>query len=89
MKAVADFKPGQKWISNAEPELGMGRVMSLQDRVVSVFFDMARKERTYARHQAPVTRERQWDNASWEGNRRAQLRASLKLTPRQRFEALV
>lgn len=29
-----------------------------------------------------------WQNATWEGNRRAQLRASLKLSPRQRFEAL-
>lgn len=29
-----------------------------------------------------------WDNATWEGARRAQLRRSLQLTPRQRFEAL-
>ena len=31
---------------------------------------------------------RDWENATWKGNRKAQLRASLKLTPRQRFEAL-
>lgn len=29
-----------------------------------------------------------WDNATWEGSRKAQLRRSLALTPRQRFEAL-
>lgn len=29
-----------------------------------------------------------WEPGTWEGSRRAQLRASLKLTPKQRFEAL-
>lgn len=29
-----------------------------------------------------------WNNASWEGSRIAQLKNSLKLTPKQRFEAL-
>ncbi len=29
-----------------------------------------------------------WDSASWEGSRIAQLKNSLKLTPQQRFEAL-
>ena len=29
-----------------------------------------------------------WHNASWEGSRIAQLKNSLKLTPKQRFEAL-
>lgn len=29
-----------------------------------------------------------WDNATWEGNRKAQLRASLKLNAKERFEAL-
>ena len=32
--------------------------------------------------------DKSWDNATWEGSRKAQLRASLKLTPKQRFEAL-
>jgi len=30
----------------------------------------------------------QWQNATWEGSRIAQLRNSLKLTPKQRFDAL-
>lgn len=29
-----------------------------------------------------------WENATWNGSRIAQLRNSLKLTPKQRFEAL-
>ncbi len=30
----------------------------------------------------------QWKNATWDGSRIAQLKKSLKLTPKQRFEAL-
>lgn len=29
-----------------------------------------------------------WENASWEGSRISQLKRSLKLTPKQRFDAL-
>ena len=53
-----DFKPGQKWISNAEPELGMGKVIRLEGRLVSVFFNLTGEERTYSRTQAPLTRVR-------------------------------
>ena len=55
---MTDFKTGQKWISNAEPELGMGRITRLEHRQVSCYFDMAGEERTYARSQAPLTRVR-------------------------------
>lgn len=51
-----EFKPGQKWISNAEPELGMGRVIGLEDRFVTLSFDMVEARRTYASDQAPLTR---------------------------------
>ncbi len=50
------FKAGQKWISNAEPELGIGRITATTERVVSVYFDLADEERTYALRQAPLTR---------------------------------
>lgn len=30
-----------------------------------------------------------WEAATWEGSRRAQLRRGLRLTPRQRLEAMV
>jgi ATP-dependent helicase HepA len=52
------FKIGQKWISNAEPELGMGRVQSVDGRTVTLLFDLADAERTYAGEQAPLTRVR-------------------------------
>ena len=55
---MTDFKPGQKWISNAEPELGMGQVMSTRDRLVSVYFELAGEQRTYSRNEAPLTRVR-------------------------------
>lgn len=51
-----EFKPGQKWISNAEPELGMGRVIGFEDRFVTLSFDMGSARRTYASQQAPLTR---------------------------------
>ncbi|MDZ7685801.1 MAG: hypothetical protein U5O39_12990 [Gammaproteobacteria bacterium] len=53
---MTDFKTGQKWISNAEPELGMGRVIRLDERTVSLYFDAAAEERMYALWQAPLTR---------------------------------
>ncbi len=53
---MSDFIIGQKWISNAEPELAMGRVIQLTHRTISVFFDISSEERTYARGQAPLTR---------------------------------
>ena len=53
---MAEFIVGQKWISNAEPELAMGRVIKLDHRTISVFFDISSEERTYARDQAPLSR---------------------------------
>lgn len=32
--------------------------------------------------------DKNWENATWEGSRRAMLRVSLKLSARERFEAL-
>jgi ATP-dependent helicase HepA len=55
---MTDFKAGQKWISNAEPELGMGRIIRLEHRQVSCYFDLVGEERTYSRSQAPLTRVR-------------------------------
>ena len=53
---MIEFRPGQKWISNAEPELGMGKVTQLQERQVSLYFEMTGEERTYAKREAPLTR---------------------------------
>jgi len=53
---MTDFKPGQKWISSAEPELGIGQVVSVEPRLVTMNFDLVDEARIYAREQAPLTR---------------------------------
>jgi ATP-dependent helicase HepA len=50
------FVPGQRWISNAEPELGLGTVVRLDGRTVQVLFATAGVLRHYARHAAPLAR---------------------------------
>ena len=51
-----DFKTGQKWISSAEPDLGIGQVIMSDDRLIQIQFDLADELRTYAKHQAPLAR---------------------------------
>ncbi|MDR2013252.1 MAG: RNA polymerase-associated protein RapA, partial [Rhodanobacter sp.] len=50
------FVPGQRWISNAEPELGLGTVVRMDNRTVQVLFATAGVLRHYARHAAPLVR---------------------------------
>ncbi|MBV1878076.1 MAG: RNA polymerase-associated protein RapA [Pseudomonadales bacterium] len=53
---MTEFKIGQKWISNAEPELAMGQITQVDPRTISMLFDITAEQRTYARAQAPLTR---------------------------------
>lgn len=46
------FVPGQRWISNAEPELGLGTVLRAEGRSVQVLFAKAGVLRQYASHSA-------------------------------------
>ena len=50
------FVPGQRWISNAEPELGLGTVVRIEGRTVQVLFATAGVLRQYAMQAAPLTR---------------------------------
>ncbi|MCK9539187.1 RNA polymerase-associated protein RapA [Dokdonella sp.] len=50
------FVPGQRWISNAEPELGLGTVVRRDGRTVQVLFATAGVLRQYAMHAAPLMR---------------------------------
>jgi ATP-dependent helicase HepA len=50
------FIPGQRWISNAEPELGLGTVVRRDARTVQVLFTTAGVLRHYAMHAAPLVR---------------------------------
>ena len=52
------FSVGQRWISEAEPELGLGLVTEIQDRRVTVAFSSVDTVRCYAAHAAPLRRVR-------------------------------
>ena len=53
---TVDIKPGQRWVSDAEPELGLGVVMSTGSERVSILFPAADDRREYALDSAPVRR---------------------------------
>lgn len=50
------FVPGQRWISTAEPELGLGTVLRVEGRGVQVLFAKAGVLRPYAIDSAPLMR---------------------------------
>jgi ATP-dependent helicase HepA len=52
------FHPGQRWISESEPELGLGSVRSVTPRTVIVEFRASAETREYARDNAPLRRVR-------------------------------
>ncbi|HET9818453.1 MAG TPA: RNA polymerase-associated protein RapA [Rhodanobacteraceae bacterium] len=51
-----DYTPGQRWISEAEPELGLGTVLRTDDRAVQVLFAKSGVVRNYSAHGAPLAR---------------------------------
>ena len=55
---MTDYQPGQRWISDAETELGLGTVLMLDERTVTVLFRASMETRTYARNNAPLSRAR-------------------------------
>ncbi|MEO7012762.1 MAG: DEAD/DEAH box helicase family protein, partial [Dokdonella sp.] len=48
--------PGQRYISNAEPELGLGTLIRIEGRSVQVLYATAGVLRQYAAHSAPIAR---------------------------------
>ncbi|HJV22468.1 MAG TPA: RNA polymerase-associated protein RapA [Holophagaceae bacterium] len=50
------FHPGQRWISEGEPELGMGEVEALGERTVKIVFGGSGETRHYALEGAPLRR---------------------------------
>lgn len=50
------FHVGQRWISNTEPDLGLGAIMSVSARAVDILFPATEEQRTYALTSAPLTR---------------------------------
>src|SRR5690606_24954742 len=53
-----DYKVGQRWVSHAEAQLGLGIVVDIDGRRVTLAFPAVEEERTYAMDNAPLTRIR-------------------------------
>jgi ATP-dependent helicase HepA len=50
------FKPGQRWLCDADLQLGLGIVEVVEHRIVSIAFKAIGETRSYAKHSAPLTR---------------------------------
>ncbi|MBL4659564.1 MAG: RNA polymerase-associated protein RapA [Alcanivoracaceae bacterium] len=56
MKKEFEFIKGQRFISQTEQELGLGRVEETNHRMVKLIFDAANESRIYAKDNAPISR---------------------------------
>jgi ATP-dependent helicase HepA len=56
--SMQEFVVGQRWISAAELQLGLGMVIEIEHRTVSIVFPATGETRIYARADAPLTRVR-------------------------------
>ncbi|SUI39252.1 RNA polymerase-associated protein rapA [Serratia marcescens] len=50
------FTLGQRWISDTESELGLGTVVALDARMITLLFPATGENRLYARNDSPITR---------------------------------
>ncbi|MBU2710329.1 RNA polymerase-associated protein RapA [Zooshikella harenae] len=53
---MTTFAPGQRWISDTETELGLGTILTLDNRLVTLLFPSTGDTRIYSIHNAPLTR---------------------------------
>ncbi|MCW8874583.1 MAG: RNA polymerase-associated protein RapA [Gammaproteobacteria bacterium] len=53
---VREFVPGQRWISGAELQMGLGTVLCSDRRTVTILFLATGETRTYAKQGAPLAR---------------------------------
>lgn len=56
MSLSSHIKPGQRWISETEPELGVGIMLQVEFKRVEVMFPAADERRQYALDSAPLRR---------------------------------
>ncbi len=54
--SVNNYIPGQRWISDAESRMGLGIVLSSENRTVKISFPATGEVRLYAKQAAPLTR---------------------------------
>ena len=55
---MAQYEPGQRWISDSEAELGLGTVLMQDGRMLTVLYPATGETRQYATRNAPLTRVR-------------------------------
>nr|WP_298172539.1 RNA polymerase-associated protein RapA [uncultured Pseudomonas sp.] len=55
---MAQFEPGQRWISDSEAELGLGTVLMQDGRMLTMLYPATGETRQYAIRNAPLTRVR-------------------------------
>jgi ATP-dependent helicase HepA len=55
---MAQYEPGQRWISDSEAELGLGTVLMQDGRMLTVLYPATGETRQYAIRNAPLTRVR-------------------------------
>ena len=53
---MAEFIPGQRCISDAELQMGLGTILTVEERTLTVLFMATGDTRTYAKQTAPLTR---------------------------------
>ncbi|MEN3978011.1 RNA polymerase-associated protein RapA [Acinetobacter sp. CWB-B33] len=56
MEKLQQFAIGQRWLSDTETELGLGVLIDVDERSVSILFPKSDETRVYARHNAPLSR---------------------------------
>lgn len=53
---MINFVPGQRWINSAQPDLGLGTVIEVSHRTVTVAFVATEETRVFAIHNTPLSR---------------------------------
>ena len=53
---LSEYAIGQRWVSNTEVDLGLGIVVELEGRRVTVHFPAVEQDRVYASKDAPLSR---------------------------------
>jgi len=53
-----EFVPGQRWINDAQLQMGLGTVLSTDFRTVTIIFMAAEETFVYAKESVPLTRVR-------------------------------
>jgi len=65
---MTQFYPGQRWLSETEIEFGIGTVLDVDARTVTMLYRAVMETRVYAIHSAPLSRVRFSPGDELEGN---------------------